>query len=196
VAGAGGRWLTVPVSACPTLTTDRLVLRPFRTEDVDPYLAVMTTPEVRASLHVPDDYGRAQAWAALVSLAGLWPLEDLGQWALEERASGRFVGRAGLYWRPEPDWPGVEVGWLLAPDVWGRGYATEAGARAIRYGFADLGLDVLHSVILPTNARSEAVATRLGFAPGEERVLAHFPSAPHRIWRLRLDEWRSATTGG
>lgn len=195
MAAPAGRWLTVGVSACPTLVTERLVLRPFRPEDVDPLLAAMTSPEVRASLHVPDDYGRPQAWATLVALAGLWALVDLGQWAVEERAGGRFVGRAGLYWRPEPDWPGVEVGWMLAPDAWGLGYATEAGARSVAYGFDELGLDVLHSVILPGNTRSEAVATRLGFVPGEERFLAHFPSAAHRIWRLERAAWTAPTAG-
>jgi len=183
--------LTGTVSECPTLITERLVLRPFRADDLDPLLAVMTTDAVRASLHVPDTFDRVAAWGALTSHAGLWALRGLGQWALEERDGGRFVGRAGLYWRPEPEWPGVEVGWTLDPAVWGRGYATEAGARAVRYGFEDLGVDALHSVILPGNTRSEAVATRLGFTPGEERVLPHFPAAAHRIWRLERARWES-----
>lgn len=195
MAAFRSRWLTGAVTTCPTLTTERLLLRPFRADDVDPLLAVMTTPGVRASLHVPDDYGRIQAWASLVSMAGLWPVRGLGQWALEERATGRFVGRAGLYWRPEPEWPGVEVGWTLDPAVWGLGYATEAGARSVRYGFEELGETVLHSVILPGNTRSESVARRLGFRPGEERVLPHFPSAAHRIWRLERSAWEPGGAG-
>lgn len=182
-------WLTGLVSTCPTLTTERLTMRPFCAEDVDPLFAVMTTDEVRAAFHVPDDFTRANVWSVLTSFAGLWELKGVGQWALEERGSGRFVGRAGLYWRMEPEWPGVEVGWLLDPTVWGRGYATEAGARAVEYGFDDVGEDRLFSVILPENTRSEAVARRLGFAPGEERVLPHFPSAAHRIWQLDPAGW-------
>ena len=169
---------------CPTLTTERLTLRPFHADDLDPIHAIMTTDEVRTSLHLPDDFGRANAWAPLTSFAGLWELRGLGQWALEERAGGRFVGRAGLYWRPEPEWPGVEVGWMLDPAAWGRGYATEAGACAVRYGFDVLGEETLFSLILPGNTRSEAVAERLGFVPWEERMLPHFPSAAHRLWRL------------
>jgi ribosomal-protein-alanine N-acetyltransferase len=195
VAAALARWLTGPVTACPTLVTERLTLRPFRADDLDPLLAIMTSPEVRASLHVPDDYGRVHAWGSLVALAGLWSMKGLGQWALEERETGRFVGRAGLYWRPEPQWPGVEVGWALDPGAWGLGYATEAGARAVRFGFEELGEDALYSVILPGNSRSEAVARRLGLLPGEERVLPHFPSVAHRIWRLERSAWEAATPG-
>ena len=103
-------------------------------------------------------------------------------WALEERSSGAFLGRAGLY-RPEyPDWPGVEVGWTLHPDHWGRGYATEAGAEAIRYAFEDLDLDRIYSCILPENEASQAVAVRLGMELLEERTMDFFPSAPHGIW--------------
>ena len=72
------------MSTCPTLTTGRLVLRPFRAEDLDPFFAVMTTDEVRSSLHVPDDYSRGAAWGSLAAFAGLWELRGLGQWALEE----------------------------------------------------------------------------------------------------------------
>ena len=84
----------------------------------------------------------------------------------------------------DSDWPGVEVGWLLHPDYWGRGYATEAGAAAVRYGFEDLQVDKLFSCILPENHRSQAVAKRLGFEFLEERVLAFFPKLPHGIWVL------------
>jgi len=186
----------VRVSACPTLTTDRLVLRPFRDDDLDPMFAVMATPEVRASLHLADDLSPGDAWRALCGFAGLWELKGLGQWALEERSTGRFVGRAGLYWRPEPDWPGVEVGWMLDPTTWGAGYATEAGARAVRYGFEVLGQPALFSVILPENTRSQAVARRLGYRPGEERRLSHFPDLPHVVWRLEREDWEASSGAG
>jgi len=189
VATSPVRWLTWPVTACPTLSTERLTLRPFRADDLVPLHAAMTTPEVRASLHLPDDFSVGDAWRALTTFAGLWELKGLGQWALEERATGRFVGRAGLYWRPEEDWPGVEVGWMLDPGCWGAGFATEAAARAVRYGFDELGEEALFSVILPENTRSAAVARRLGYLPGEERRLSNFPQLPHVIWRLDRAAW-------
>ena len=184
------------MSACPTLTTERLVMRPFRADDVDPFLAAMTAPEVREALHVPDDYSKAAAWGALCFFPGLWELRGLGQWALEERATGRFVGRAGLHWRIDDDWPGVEVGWMLDPSVWGSGYATEAGARAVRYGFEELAEDALYSVILPTNTRSQAVAQRLGYLPGRERTMSFFPSVPHVVWELTRERWEAGINGG
>jgi RimJ/RimL family protein N-acetyltransferase len=181
---------------CPTLTTDRLLLRPFRADDLEPFHAAMTTDAVRAALHVPADHSPGDTWRTMCSLLGLWGLRGLGQWALEERSTGRFVGRAGLYWRVEDDWPGVEVGWMLDPAHWGSGYATEAGARAVRYGFEELGEDTLYSVILPENTRSQSVARRLGYQPGEERTLTFFPSHPHVVWHLERATWRAAATAG
>ena len=73
------------------------------------------------------------------------------------------------------------------------GYATEAGQRAVQYAFAELDLTEVCSVILPENARSIAVARRLGFSLDEERVISHFPSMPHGIWRLSRTDWRGAS---
>jgi RimJ/RimL family protein N-acetyltransferase len=96
--------------------------------------------------------------------AGHWVLRGYGNWILE--ADGRMVGRTGL-WRPV-GWPGLEVGWTLAREAWGRGYATEAGRAAMEWAWSELRLPGLISVIRPENARSIRVAERLGFAPGRE----------------------------
>ena len=173
------------MSACPTLETENLVLRPFKDEDVDDYFGVLDSPEVRRLLHLPESLDRSDAWQQMAWFLGQWELRGTGHWALEEKESGQFVGRAGLH-RPERhDWPGVEVGWALHPDYWGRGYATEAGAAAVRYGFDQFEVDKLFSCILPENHRSQAVAKRLGFKFLEERVLAFFPKLPHGIWVLK-----------
>jgi RimJ/RimL family protein N-acetyltransferase len=176
--------LTAAVTACPTLVTERLVLRPFREDDLDAYTAVLTTPEVRHSLHLSEGYSRADAWYGMALWRGQWELRGSGQWALEERSTGEFVGRAGLHLPERDDWPGLEVGWVLDPSRWGKGYATEAGAQSIAYAFDELGAAQVFSVILPENERSAAVARRLGFRLVEERVLSTFPHMPHGIWRL------------
>ncbi|MDP7649944.1 MAG: GNAT family N-acetyltransferase [Candidatus Thalassarchaeaceae archaeon] len=192
-AGAGvallAGWQTERMVACPTLETDRLILRPFRDDDLADQFAMMDSPEVRAALRIPDGAGLPEAFNAMASVLGQWELRGTGHWALEEKDSGQFVGSAGLN-RPERhNWPGVEVGWRLHPESWGRGYATEAGAAAVRYGFEELGEERLFSCIVPDNHRSQAVARRLGFELIEERVISFFPEDPevHGIWALDRD---------
>jgi RimJ/RimL family protein N-acetyltransferase len=104
-------------------------------------------------------------------------------------AASALLGRAGLHNPARPDWPGVEVGWVVHPGYWGRGYATEAGWRALEYAFEELKLPAVCSTILPDNGRSIAVARRLGFRLVEERTLSHFPHTPHGIWWLQRTEW-------
>ena len=169
---------------CPTVETERLVLRPFDEGDVGAYAEMLQTPEVRASLHLPDDVGREQAWSGIASWLGQWELRGTGQWAVVERSTGDFVGRAGMHWPERADWPGIEIGWAFHPRSWGKGYATEAGVAAVEYAFAHHDVDALYSVILPENERSQAVAQRLGFTLFEMRITSHFPESPHGIWRL------------
>ena len=182
------------MTACPTLVTERLILRPFEESDLDDYVELALDPPVQRALRLSDTFGRSDAWRDMALWRGQWELRGSGQFAVEERASGRFVGRAGLH-RPElPDWPGLEVGWALHSRYWGRGYATEAGAGAVAYAFQVMGAAELFSVILPDNGRSQAVARRLGFTLGDERVLSHHP-APHGIWSLHRREWEESGGG-
>ncbi len=159
-------------------------MRPFRESDLDAYLAMMQSDEVRHWLQVRDDFARFDAWLQMASWLGQWELRGTGQWALEEKSTGAFVGRAGTH-RPErQDWPGTEIGWTLHPDHWGKGYATEAGARARDYAFDEMGLDEVFSCILPANTRSASVAQRLGFEILEQRTLTFLPDEPLNIWHL------------
>jgi hypothetical protein len=65
----------------------------------------------------------------------------------------------------------------------------------VTYAFGELDIDAVCSVILPENTRSIAVARRLGFRLGEERVLSNFPSMPHGIWWLTRGEWTAVDAG-
>jgi RimJ/RimL family protein N-acetyltransferase len=144
----------------PELGTDRLLLCQFREDDLDAYARIQADPVVarHAGDGVPTD--REGSWRLLALFLGHWTLRGHGQYAVEERAGGDLVGRVGL-WHPE-GWPGLEVGWLVARDRWGRGYATEAAREVARTAFTDVGVDRLISVIRPANAASVRVARKLG----------------------------------
>ena len=103
---------------------------------------------------------QGQSWREIAMHVGHWVLRGYGQWALERKEDGTSIGRAGL-WNP-PGWPGLEVGWKLARQEWGQGYATEAGQAAIEWAWDNLDATELISVIQPDNAASIRVAERLG----------------------------------
>ena len=168
----------------PTIRTDRLILRPFADADTQRYWEILTTPQVSAALYVPEGFGPERAWGQMAMWRGQFALRGTGQWAVEEKATGRMIGRSGTHRPLRDDWPGIEIGWVLDPDRWGRGFATEAGRASVEWAFAHHDVDGLFSVILPENAASAAVARRLGFSIVETRVVSHFPQAPHDIWRL------------
>lgn len=153
------------IGAMPTVQTPRLTLRPFREADLDAYAAMCADAEVMRHIGAGGPVGRDVAWRHMALFLGEWALHGYGMWAVEERSGGRLIGRAGFL-NPE-GWPGCELGWLLARDSWGRGYAQEAARAAIDCGRATLGIGALISLIRPDNARSIALAERLGATLGE-----------------------------
>jgi len=100
------------------------------------------------------------SWRACAALAGDWVLRGYGQWIAEEKSTRTALGRVGIY--NPAGWPGLEVGWALSPDHWGRGYATEGGAAAVRYAFDVVGADRVISLIQPDNLPSIRVAEKIG----------------------------------
>ncbi len=142
----------------PTLTTERLILRPFREADLDAHAAMNADPRVMQFIGEVQD--RAAAFRTLCAYLGHWYLRGYGPWAVEERATGAFVGRAGLV-RFEP-WTDVEVGYALVPSAWGKGYAGEVAARSLRYAHEVVGARGVASHILEGNKAAIRVAERLG----------------------------------
>jgi RimJ/RimL family protein N-acetyltransferase len=143
----------------PSLTTERLLLRPFRDEDLDEYAAICADPEVMLYLG-GNPLSRADAWRQMALFLGHWHLRGYGFWAVEERRSGAMIGRIGC-WRPE-GWPGLEVGWTLGREWWGKGYATEGARAVLDFAFTNLGREHVISLIHPDNRASIRVAERLG----------------------------------
>lgn len=143
------------------IETERLILRPFRPEDIDAYAEMCADPEVMEFLSADGSLlSRAEAWRQMAMFLGHWELRGFGTWAVEERATGLFVGRIGLHY-PE-GWPDRELGWTIAREFWGRGLATEGARAAMDHAFKTLGWSHLVSLIHPDNHRSAKVAERLG----------------------------------
>ena len=142
------------------LETERLLLRELRGGDWDAYAVMTADAEVMRYIGEGRTLDRETTWRAIAGMLGHWQLLGYGMWALEEKATGRFVGRAGFI--DPPGWPGFELGWLLGREHWGQGFATEAAARCLRYAFEDLGRERVISLIRPDNVRSARVAERLG----------------------------------
>lgn len=143
-----------------TIDTERLILRMFRDADLDDYAEICADPEVMRYLGEGRPLSRAEAWRQMAMIVGHWELRGYGIWAVEERESGRVVGRVGFF-NPE-GWPGFELGWVLGREHWGRGYATEGARAALGKAFDEWGRGQIISVIQPGNRASIRVAEKLG----------------------------------
>jgi RimJ/RimL family protein N-acetyltransferase len=175
------------VRPAPRLETERLLLRPPRLEDFDAWAACAADPAMSAFLGGPQP--RPVAWRALMTMAGSWSLHGFAMFSVIDKASGRWVGRVGP-WRPD-GWPGNEVGWGLAREAEGRGYALEAAVAAMDWAFDVLGWqDVIHCID-PGNQRSEALAVRLGSARLRSAVLPPPSGAEVTVWGQTRAEWRA-----
>jgi RimJ/RimL family protein N-acetyltransferase len=168
----------------PTVVTARLVLRAWLPRDIGPYTDMAADPEM--SRHTTSPASEAAVWRMTAFQLGHWALNGFGMWIAEERESGEFLGRIGLYY--EPGWPGVEVAWTIRRDRWGEGFATEGGSAALRYGFETIGADPIVSIIGPANAASAAVAAKLGLTV--DHVEDH-AGRPHNIWAITRAAWES-----
>lgn len=147
------------MTTVPRLETPRLILRGVDAErDFDAWAAMMADEETARFIGGVQE--RAAAWRSMCSVLGHWQVRGFGFFAVEEKASGAFIGRIGP-WFPE-GWPAPEVGWTLRREFWGRGYATEAASAALDWVFDRLFWESAIHIIEPANAPSLAVAARLG----------------------------------
>jgi RimJ/RimL family protein N-acetyltransferase len=161
------------------IETDRLSLRPLTTAFLDEVAVMHAMPEV---IRTMGTFGRASTRSRLELNEQEWRAYGYGLVAIIERATGRFLGRSGLkYW---PQFDETEVGWVLRADVWGHGFATEAGRACVDWGFGSLEVPYLTAMIRPDNGRSIRVAERLGMAPLRSDVLFELPVTVYSIDRL------------
>jgi RimJ/RimL family protein N-acetyltransferase len=176
------------VTVGPTLETARLILRPPILADLEPWTEFSADPV--CTRFVGGLQSRSQTWRILNTMIGSWLTEGFAMWSVIEKDSGRWVGRMGP-WRPA-DWPTAEVGWGLAREAQGKGYATEAAVVAVDFAFDSLGWDRVDHCIDVGNSSSQGVARRLGARPYRSGKLMPEPykNDEIEIWGQTRDEWR------
>jgi RimJ/RimL family protein N-acetyltransferase len=156
--------MPAPLGRIPTLTTERLVLRPFTPEDLAE-LAPIHAEESFWWYPLRAGMSENETREFLTRVIERYETDGFGLEALVDRSSGEMIGWAGLavpHFLPEI-LPAVEVGWRLAEAHRGRGLATEAGSAAVQWAFTEGGLDRLVSIYEPENVASGRVMARLGF---------------------------------
>lgn len=178
----------------PTLRTERLVLRPWREADLEPFAALNADPEVMRFF--PATLDREGSDVMAERIAAQFAEAGFGLWAVEVPGVAPFIGFVGLALQTFPAHftPAVEVGWRLAREHWGRGYAPEGGRAAVEYGFDVLGLDEIVSMTIPDNTPSQRVMQKLGMTrdPADD---FDKPSRTddqlrrHVLYRLRRADW-------
>ena len=185
------------------IRTDRLLLRRWRDSDREPFAAMNSDPAVME--HLQGLMSRERSDGFVDRIEDHWEAHGWGLWAIEVPDVAPFIGYVGLwpadYVRNEPM---VEVGWRLARAHWGNGYATEAAAEALRFGFTDVGLDEIVSFTVPQNVRSRRVMERIGllrdFAGDFDHPLvdpvAYPHLVPHVFYRLTRAVWMDASRTG
>jgi RimJ/RimL family protein N-acetyltransferase len=187
----------------PALRSERLLLRRWRAEDIEPFAAINADPEVME--HFPAPLSRAESEALIARIEQSFETRGYGLWAVEGAAGpdrGRLAGFTGLNAVPAamPFAPAVEVGWRLGREFWGRGFASEAATAALAFGFGTLGLDSIVSFTAKANERSQRVMLRIGMRPAQGLEFDHpgLPGSPlerHVLYRIERDD-RPGTDGG
>jgi RimJ/RimL family protein N-acetyltransferase len=177
------------------LETERLILRRWKSTDAEPYSKLNSDPIVMEFLlkHL----SREESDAQIARIEAHFSEHGFGLWAVEIKATGEFIGFAGLN-QPAFDahfTPCVEVGWRLARAHWSHGFATEAARTALAFGFEIASLEEIVSFTVPANKRSIAVMERLGMKRDPEEDFEHpkIPEGhmlrPHVLYRMKREAY-------
>jgi RimJ/RimL family protein N-acetyltransferase len=173
--------------------TDRLLLRQWRLQDRAGFAALNADPEVMR--HFPATLTEEESNAFVERHAAQLEHDGYGLWAVEVLGTGEFIGFVGL---SRPPWdahftPCTEIGWRLARNAWGNGYASEAARAALDVAFGPLGLAEVVSFTTVANTRSRAVMNRLGMRHTEDfdhpNLPAGHPMRRHALYRLSNETW-------
>jgi RimJ/RimL family protein N-acetyltransferase len=170
------------------LKTDRLILRPWETEDFEVYASMCAEPEVvRFTTIDGKPMSRDAASGAYAYQLGHWLLKGFGQFAVVDRTTSEIIGRAGP-WQPE-SWPDFEVQCVLRRKYWKKGYATEAMKACMAYSFEELNKPHLIGLIEPENIRSMRLAARVGEQFESNVRLPWIPDRPLLQYGIHRRDW-------
>ncbi|MHA6327159.1 GNAT family N-acetyltransferase [Roseivivax sp. CAU 1753] len=181
------------------LTTDRLTLRPFAPSDRDEFVAI--NRDRRVMRHFPRPCTAAETDALLARFAEKLESDGHGFCAIERHRDHRMIGMCGLS-RLDADLPfapAIEIGWRLAPDAWGQGYASEAARAWLRHGFETCNLAQIVAFAPAINTASRRVMDRIGMARDPSGDFRHpdipraSPLLPMVLYRITLADWQHAT---
>lgn len=153
--------------------------------------------DARVMACMPGVLDRAASDAAAQKLRAHFDEHGFGKWVVESRDGAAWIGVVGLAWIPfaAPFAPAVEIGWRLAHEHWGKGYAFEAARASLDFGFRELKLDRIMSFTVPANERSWRVMQRLGMTRSEADDFDHpllpqdSPLRRHVTYVIWRDRW-------
>ena len=169
-----------PPRAASEIETERLRFRMLRESDFP------TIEKHCADINVMRYLGgktmdTAQAWRHLAYQMAHWQLLGCGYYAVEDKATGTFVGRCG--YTAHPGWPGFELGWTIWPEFQGRGFASESARVLLQQAFTTLDQPHVISIIHRDNAPSRRVAEKLGETIEGDTVVLTMPALIYGIDR-------------
>lgn len=167
------------MSEAPALETTRILMRPHRVDDFQDLAAMWAEPAVARYISGKPST-RQDSWARLLRYIGHWQALPYGYWALEDKATGQFLGEVGFadFKRDiQPPLDGFpEIGWILRSTAHGRGLASEAVAAAVSWGDANLDSDRTVCIVDPEHAASMRVAEKNGYREFERTTYRGQPS--------------------
>ncbi len=170
--------------ALERVQTARLVASRLTEADLPDLLELLRDPRVAATLSLTGQPpSEDEVHAGLIEAIGHWELQGFGLWLLREHSSGRPVGRGGLQHTIVTGQDEVEVAWAIAPELWGRGFATELARAAIDAAFGPLELPAVIAYALPDNKASRRVMEKCGFAYDRPIETQDVPQVLYRLRR-------------
>jgi 3-dehydroquinate dehydratase/shikimate dehydrogenase len=182
-----------------TIRTERLILRPWKEEDLEPFAKLNADPRVME--YFPGLKTRKESDASVKLMSNHIERCGWGFWAASLIQTGEFIGFIGLedvYFKADFT-PAVEIGWRLAFNYWGKGYATEGALASLQYGFEKLKLEKIVSFTAVKNMRSRAVMERIGMHHDPKDDFDHprlpegHPLRKHVLYKLKASEWQRRT---